>query len=1250
MDRLRSTFKRSRTPTGAEMKTQTSLEVPKQVRSVSFDEIKLGCAKRDEDARKERTSAGGGHAAAASSLRVPAGGGSGQRSRSFDSSAAAASTGVATGDRDDPGVYLEVPSSKHQLFHRRRSSGEKVPAAAACVHCAYLEELSKMNRSSSGDENQSQRSFTSTSASEDMEDEDDRGCQITVTVEADLPDDLVAAAVRLSIADGGPALPSPSESADACGKSPLTLELTPPDEYLQGNRRRSITSPKLERQEAFAVSDAADPAAVRDLFLTVPDLKRDRAASMDSCFINKPTPAGKPEEVMPVSPTQLLLDPNCGQPGCNNNIRSRSVDIVLPTDQQARYKALSTNNQTSSPPSAVPAHRVPPDKGATGTDGNDKLLKIVPDWTEEAANDDHLWSVTSHNVDFCYIGESECSKHGVRLKCSGCRIIVHSECLGNLPEAAKCKSSFKDDGVRQYREHKTVKHHWMHRRTQKDKCSQCGKAFQSVLSFSSKEIIALTCSWCKLSVHNKTACFNDTKMNEPCSLGKHSNIIVPPSWIVKLPRKGNFKSSIRSPKKRSSKKKTKDKPDKEDKLFVIKPIPTVNVKPVIIFINPKSGGNQGVKLLQKFQWHLNPRQVFDLSRGGPRMGLELYKKVPNLRVLACGGDGTVGWVLSILDQIANAVSFPVGVLPLGTGNDLARALGWGGGYMDEPVSKILTNLEESETIRLDRWNLDVVPNEQVKGTDHAGKDNLPLNVMNNYFSLGVDAQIALEFHEAREANPEKFSSRMYNKLFYGVRGGIELLDRKWKGLSDHMTLECDGKDLTQRIKDLKVHAILFLNIPSYGGGTRPWNKSAGNNSTDDGLIEVIGLTIMQITRLQTGGTGTPLCQCKTARITTSIPVPMQVDGEACRLKPSVITLGFFNQATMMAKRRKGRQTPTRETTIDKHRVSVQRLKLQDYEQHHCDKELLIQSSINMGEIEVEPVADLETVRNLVDKLELNNSPSKDHVGNVMPKLSPDWCFVDCCTAERFFRIDRAQESLHYLIDITHDQLFVLDDPHRPPSAEEDVAVVLKAKELADDRGAQDTTTSMRVKSEISRLESIKTKSTVKCPQDEGQTNGTNHSTRASEVYNRLFDLQSNEDHHYGQVRTSDKIIEAAKTGNLNMLRNLFEMGYSLMSINKDGQTALHVASQRGDSNLVRYILANAPSNIVSVKDNLEGQTALHVAVQNGERKICYLLVSAGAPLLAVDKQDRTAQQIAEQTRDYDLAKYLEYRRRNDEFA
>ena len=60
--------------------------------------------------------------------------------------------------------------------------------------------------------------------------------------------------------------------------------------------------------------------------------------------------------------------------------------------------------------------------------------------------------------------------------------------------------------------------------------------------------------------------------------------------------------------------------EKDPKTFVIKPIPTANVRPVIVFINPKSGGNQGAKLLQKFQWLLNPRQVFDLTQGGPKMG------------------------------------------------------------------------------------------------------------------------------------------------------------------------------------------------------------------------------------------------------------------------------------------------------------------------------------------------------------------------------------------------------------------------------------------------------------------------------------------------------------------------------------------------------------------------------------------------------------------------------------------------------
>ncbi|KAJ8967990.1 hypothetical protein NQ314_002524 [Rhamnusium bicolor] len=41
-------------------------------------------------------------------------------------------------------------------------------------------------------------------------------------------------------------------------------------------------------------------------------------------------------------------------------------------------------------------------------------------------------------------------------------------------------------------------------------------------------------------------------------------------------------------------------------------------------------------------------------------------------------------------------------------------------------------------------------------------------------------------------------------------------------------------------------------------------------------------------------------------------------------------------------------------------------------------------------------------------------------------ISHDWCFVDSCTAERFFRIDKAQENLHYVSDIAFDNLYILE--------------------------------------------------------------------------------------------------------------------------------------------------------------------------------------------------------------------------------
>ena len=68
-------------------------------------------------------------------------------------------------------------------------------------------------------------------------------------------------------------------------------------------------------------------------------------------------------------------------------------------------------------------------------------------------------------------------------------------------------------------------------------------------------------------------------------------------------------------------------------------------------------------------------QVFDITEGGPGLALSLFQNVVNLRILVCGGDGTVGWVLSEIDKLNFIHSPPVAILPLGTGNDLGRWVG-----------------------------------------------------------------------------------------------------------------------------------------------------------------------------------------------------------------------------------------------------------------------------------------------------------------------------------------------------------------------------------------------------------------------------------------------------------------------------------------------------------------------------------------------------------------------------------------------
>ena len=155
----------------------------------------------------------------------------------------------------------------------------------------------------------------------------------------------------------------------------------------------------------------------------------------------------------------------------------------------------------------------------------------------------------------------------------------------------------------------------------------------------------------------------------------------------------------------------------------------------------------------------------------------MFQKVEKYKILVCGGDGTVGWVLQCLDNVGQdslCSNPPCAIVPLGTGNDLARVLRWGPGYTgaEDPLS-ILRDVIEAEDIRLDRWTVVFRPQEGSKPDSEDGaegikprisavqqsEDNAQIFVMNNYFGIGLDADLCYAFHTEREHNPEKFNSR-----------------------------------------------------------------------------------------------------------------------------------------------------------------------------------------------------------------------------------------------------------------------------------------------------------------------------------------------------------------------------------------------------------------------------------------------------------------------------------------------------------
>lgn len=273
----------------------------------------------------------------------------------------------------------------------------------------------------------------------------------------------------------------------------------------------------------------------------------------------------------------------------------------------------------------------------------------------------------------------------------------------------------------------------------------------------------------------------------------------------------------------------------------------------VALVNPKSGERASANFLLEELNRLLPGRVVDLSTclSDNCTAIQLLQSAVNGIVIVGGGDGTVSWVMDMMESIDWRDTAPAGesrrphiaVIPMGTGNDLSRSLGFGSGFAHitcccgcsgccrvHTLEKTLGTALAASKTTLDRWKIDVV----------AGNGTLiDSRIMNNYFSIGFDASIARKFHHFRNENPKYCESRAMNKVWYGCFGCGALCGEPKLGKT--VALSIDGHVVTF---PEEVKSLVVANVDSFAGGVQLWSdkkKRFAPVSISDGKVEVQGI-------------------------------------------------------------------------------------------------------------------------------------------------------------------------------------------------------------------------------------------------------------------------------------------------------------------------------------------------------------------------------------------------------------------------
>ena len=238
---------------------------------------------------------------------------------------------------------------------------------------------------------------------------------------------------------------------------------------------------------------------------------------------------------------------------------------------------------------------------------------------------------------------------------------------------------------------------------------------------------------------------------------------------------------------------------------------------IAFLINPISGGgigkivfNQLPEIMASFGFKAGEWKA-ELTEAG-RLEEQTDSLLASARkVIAVGGDGTIGFVLNRM-RLTELHDTEIGLIPLGTGNDLGRSLGIFRIYDQRGLLACVKRLLKAQCALFDLWD--------VNGS----------LTMASYISLGMDAAVLHDFDVARKGGKIPKGS-LFNRLYY-VKA---FLQRSTYRISGPCTLTMATASGEEKVELKGSLCCLIGNINSYAAGAKPfpWARF------DDSLLEVV---------------------------------------------------------------------------------------------------------------------------------------------------------------------------------------------------------------------------------------------------------------------------------------------------------------------------------------------------------------------------------------------------------------------------